>query len=106
MGGLDEKKFQSWSIREAKAKLSEVIEQVQGGVPQLITSHGTPQALLLKVGSIEEIEEIIAVRKHIRRRLLTANLTDLRKAAAVEGVGQLVYQREDGREIAFDKETK
>lgn len=102
----DELKFHSWSIRDAKAKLSEVIEGAQQGMPQLITNHGKPQALLLKVGSVSEIEEILAVRKAIRKRILMESISAVRAVAATEGVDRIVYEREEGREVDFSKVKK
>jgi len=39
-----------WSVADAKARLSEVIERAQGG-PQIITRNGKPSAIVV---SIEE----------------------------------------------------
>ncbi|MBC7530733.1 MAG: type II toxin-antitoxin system prevent-host-death family antitoxin [Oligoflexus sp.] len=102
----DDLKFHSWSIRDAKAKLSEVIEEAQSGMPQLITNHGKPQALLLKVGSISEIEEILATRKAIRRRTLLDSLSAVKAAALAEGVDRVSYERENGREVDFRKDSE
>ena len=97
----DELKYHTWSIRDAKAKLSEMLEEAQDGVPQLITNHGRPHAIVFKVGSLEEIEEILEVRKVLRRRMLLDSLSAVRVAAEAEGVENLQYEREDDRPIRF-----
>ena len=95
--------FQSWSIRDAKSKLSELIDKAQSGMPQLITNHGQPKALLLKVGSADEIRELLALRKELRRRALLESLSLLRKAAEEEGVEKIGAGREDGRPLLIDE---
>lgn len=95
----NELKYHTWSIRDAKAKLSEMLEEAQNGVPQLITNHGKPHAIVFKVGSLDEIEEILEVRKVLRRRLLLDSLSAVRVAAEAEGVENLQYEREDGRPV-------
>ena len=97
----DELKYRTWSIRDAKAKLSEMLEEAQDGVPQLITNHGKPHAIVFKVGSLDEIKEILEVRKVLRRRMLLDSLSAVRVAAEAEGVENLPYEREDDRPIRF-----
>jgi len=39
----------SWSVAEAKARFSEVIEQARAGSPQTITRNGRPAAIVVSV---------------------------------------------------------
>lgn len=102
----EEIKYHTWSIRDAKAKLSEMLEDAQEGVPQLITNHGKPHAIVFKVGSLDEIEEILNARKMLRRRILLDSLNAVRVAAKAEGVDNLHYEREDDRPVKFAEGQK
>ena len=62
-----------------------------------------PRALLLKVGSVDEIRELLALRKELRRRTLLASLSLLRKAADEESVERISFEREDGRAVVLDE---
>lgn len=44
-----------WQIQQAKARLSDVIEQAQVDGPQFITRHGTPRAVLLSTDEYEHL---------------------------------------------------
>ncbi len=48
-----------WSVAEAKAKLSEVIERAQS-LPQLITRNGKPAALVISVAEWNRAKEALA----------------------------------------------
>lgn len=70
----------SWTVAEAKAKLSEVIEQAQSEGPQVITRRGQKAAV---VASVEEWE---------RKTKRVGNLAEFFAASPLRGSG-LVVQR-------------
>ncbi len=43
-----------WSVAEAKAKLSEVIERAVSGTPQLVTRNGKPKVVIVSLAQWEE----------------------------------------------------
>jgi prevent-host-death family protein len=42
-----------WQLQEAKAKLSQLVQQAQLGLPQIITLHGEPAAVVLSPAAYE-----------------------------------------------------
>lgn len=56
-----------WRIQEAKARLSEVIEEANTKGPQIITSHGSERAVVL---SIAEYRALTAHKLDLRAYLL------------------------------------
>jgi antitoxin Phd len=56
-----------WQLQTAKARLSEVINQARSQGPQIITRHGTEQAVLL---SIEEYRALTAHKQDFHAFLL------------------------------------
>ena len=42
-----------WQLQEAKAKLSQLVQQAQQGPPQIITLHGEPAAVVLSPAAYE-----------------------------------------------------
>jgi len=49
--------MRTWQVQEAKARLSELIEQVQAEGPQTITRHGNPRAVLLSITDYRALTE-------------------------------------------------
>lgn len=45
----------TWQIQQAKARLSDVIEQAQTQGPQFITRHGTQRAVVLSASEYEKL---------------------------------------------------
>ena len=58
----------TWQIQQAKAHLSDVIEQAQTQGPQIITRHGTQRAVVL---SINEYEQLNGKKKSLIEHLLS-----------------------------------
>jgi prevent-host-death family protein len=56
------------TLREAKAKLSEMVELASGGEEILITVHGKPKARLLPVRPIEDQENFATWAGVLRER--------------------------------------
>jgi prevent-host-death family protein len=50
----------SWQVQEAKARLSEVIDEAWDHGPQIITKHGAERAVIL---SIDDYRALIADKK-------------------------------------------
>jgi len=44
-----------WQLQEAKAKLSQLVQQAQLGLPQVITLHGQPAAVVLSPAAYESM---------------------------------------------------
>lgn len=58
-----------WTVAEAKARFSEVIERAQRDGAQTVTKHGTPAAVVL---SAEEYERLRASQLSFKDFLLSA----------------------------------
>jgi antitoxin Phd len=56
-----------WQIRDAKAKLSEVIEKAITDGPQMNTRHGVDRAVLV---SIKDYQALLAGHRDFRSHLL------------------------------------
>jgi antitoxin Phd len=56
-----------WQVQEAKAHLSELIEEADKKGPQIITRHGSEQAVVL---SITDYRELAAQRENLKDYLL------------------------------------
>jgi prevent-host-death family protein len=57
----------AWSVQQAKARLSEVIERARTEGPQTITRHGAERAVVL---SIEDYRALVAHKPDFRAHLL------------------------------------
>lgn len=57
----------TWQIQQAKARLSDVIEQAQVEGPQFITRHGLQRAVIL---STDEYERLSGVNGNLIHHLL------------------------------------
>lgn len=75
----------SWTVAEAKAKFSEVIEQARGSGPQVITRHGRTAAIVI---SPEEWE---------RRTKRTGTLADFFAASPLRGASLQVARIKGGK---------
>lgn len=62
-----------WQIQEAKAHLSEVIEEANTKGPQVITRHGSERAVIL---SVAEYRSLTAHKPDLRDYLLGGPKTD------------------------------
>jgi len=56
-----------WQVQEAKARLSEVIEEAHSKGPQFITKHGAEKAVVL---SMEEYRSLTAQKLNLKDYLL------------------------------------
>jgi antitoxin Phd len=56
-----------WQVQEAKARLSEVIEQARTEGPQTITRHGTERAVIL---SVEDYRALVAHKPDFKSYLM------------------------------------
>lgn len=75
---------ETWSVAEAKAKFSELIERALAGDPQVITRKGRIAAVLV---SAEEWE---------RKSRRTGNLAEFFAASPLRGSGLAVERSKDG----------
>jgi len=73
----------SWTVAEAKAKLSEVIEQAQESGPQMITRNGRKAAVVV---SADEWE---------RKTKRVGNLADFFASSPLRGSGLKVKRSKD-----------
>ena len=78
-----------WKVQQAKAQLSEVIEEAQTKGPQIITRHGAERAVVL---SIEDFRSLTAHKPGLKEYLLGGPKVD---SFEVEPDG------DTGREIAL-----
>lgn len=58
-----------WTVAEAKARFSEVIDRAQREGAQMVTKHGTPTAVVL---SAEEYERLRTAQRSFKEFLLSA----------------------------------
>jgi prevent-host-death family protein len=79
----------AWTVAEAKAKLSEVIDRALAGGPQTITRHGRTAVVLV---SAEEWE---------RKTKRTGNLAEFFAESPLRGSG-LKIERPEGRARKVD----
>ena len=73
----------NWTVAEAKARFSEVIEQAQSTGPQTITKHGRTTAIVV---SVEEWE---------RKTKRTGNLAEFFAASPLQDSGIEIERRQD-----------
>lgn len=73
----------TWTVAEAKARLSEVIERARSGGPQTITRHGREAVVL------------VSAEEWARRTRRTGNLADFLAASPLAGSGLKVSRRRD-----------
>lgn len=76
--------MENWTVAEAKAKLSEVIEQAQSNGPQTITKRGRKAAVVV---SAEEWD---------RKTRRTGNLAEFFAASPLRGSGLRIRRSKDG----------
>jgi len=79
----------SWTVAEAKAKLSEVIDRAATDGPQTITRHGTAAAVVVSVAEWE------------RKSKRAGNLADFFAASPLPG-SRLRVERKKGRPRKVD----
>lgn len=65
----------SWTVAEAKARFSEVLEQAQSKGPQIITRHGKKTAV------------VVASREWDRRKIRVGTLADFFANSPLRGSG-------------------
>jgi prevent-host-death family protein len=58
-----------WTLAEAKARFSEVVDRAQRGGAQTVTRHGTPAAVVM---SVEEYERLRTAQRSFKEFLLSA----------------------------------
>jgi prevent-host-death family protein len=73
----------AWTVAEAKAKFSEVIDRAQAGGPQLITRHGRKSVV------------VVAVDEWERKTRRVGNLAEFFAASQLRGSGLKVRRRKD-----------
>ena len=79
----------SWTVAEAKAKLSEVIEKAQTSGPQRITRHGKPAVVVV---SAEEGQPTVKSQNDARK-------AELKTGVRADPLVQAVLARFPGAEI-------
>lgn len=57
-----------WTLAEAKARFSEVVDRAQQGNAQTVTRHGTPAAVVM---SVAEYERLRAAQRSFKEFLLS-----------------------------------
>ena len=73
-----------WTVAEAKAKFSELVEQVQAGGPQTITKHGQPTVV------------VVAAEEWERKTRRVGSLADFFAESPLRGSGLKASRSEDG----------
>ena len=68
----------TWPVKDAKARLSELIERAEAAGPQVITRHGRARAVVLSVADHRKLE---AARPDLKTYLLSGPAMDNLKAA-------------------------
>lgn len=74
----------TWTVAEAKAKLSEVIERAEAGGPQTITRRGRTAVV------------VVSADEWQRKTRRTGNLAEFLAASPLRGSGVEVTRRKDG----------
>ncbi len=73
----------TWTVAEAKAKLSEVIERAQSGGPQTITRNGRTAVV------------VVDAEEWQRKSRRTGNLAEFFAASPLRGSGLKIKRRKD-----------
>jgi len=73
----------SWTIAEAKAKFSEVVEKAQSDGPQTITRHGRTAVV------------VVAAEEWDRKTKRTGNLAEFFASSPLRGSGIKITRRKD-----------
>ena len=76
-------KIASWTVAEAKARFSELIEQARSKGPQTITKHGRTAAVVVSAAEWE------------RKSKRTGNLAEFFAASPLRGSGLEIKRRKD-----------
>lgn len=79
----------SWQVQEAKARLSEVLDQADSKGPQVITKHGSERAVIL---SIADFRALTSQQRDLRQYLLSG--------AKVDGF-EIKRSRDTGRKVSL-----
>jgi prevent-host-death family protein len=74
----------TWTVAQAKAKLSEVIERAQSGGPQTITRNGRTAAV------------VVAAEEWERKTKRVGSLADFFAASPLRGSGLRIRRAKDG----------
>ena len=77
------KEANQWTVANAKAKLSQLIEQAQEKGPQTITRHGMAAAV------------VVSVEEWNRKTKRTGNLTDFFAASPLRDSGLEIKRKKD-----------
>ena len=64
--------MEGWSVQDAKARFSEFLEAAVQDGPQLVTKHGQPTAVLVR---IDEWERLQAAQPSLKGLLMAAEPT-------------------------------
>jgi prevent-host-death family protein len=78
-----------WQLQEAKAQLSQVVQQAREGTPQVITLRGEPAAVVLSSAAYEALQS--------RRQ----GLVDWLARPILDNDGLFRRSRETGRELTL-----
>ena len=73
-----------WTVAEAKAKFSELVDQVRTGGPQTITKHGQPTVV------------VVAAEEWERKTRRVGSLADFFAESPLRGSGLKAPRSEDG----------
>jgi prevent-host-death family protein len=73
----------TWTVAEAKAKFSEVIDRAEASGPQIITRHGRTAAV------------VVAAEEWERKTKRAGNLAEFFAASPLRGSGLKVARRKD-----------
>ena len=74
----------TWTVAEAKAKFSELVDQAHTAGPQTITRHGRPAAI------------VVTVEEWDRKTRRTGNLAEFFAASPLPGSGLETSRAKDG----------
>jgi len=61
----------TWQVQQAKAHLSELIEEAQRNGPQIITKHGSETAVLISIAEYRSLASPDVKTKSLRDYLMT-----------------------------------
>ncbi len=60
----------TWQVQQAKARLSELIDEAQTQGPQIITKHGSETAVLISIADYRSLSATVAQATSLREYLL------------------------------------
>jgi len=96
----------TWTVSEAKAKLSEVIDKARNE-PQTILNRGHKVAVILEAAQFESLEnELKSLKQLMKRQRIRSAQEKMRRSCEEAGIDQLVIETTPARPLPSFEEDE